>query len=151
MVISFIKHTSRSNRNKGGYNKKHHIYNIYRHFVFIPIVYKNKIIRYIIRMKYLGGKQRLGKHISPKLHDIWDKNEKLVGYMEPFCGSLGVLRNMHDIDASSHANDYHSDLIKMWKEVKSGKFKYPTSCITFIIAGISFSLAFLKIIILAQY
>ena len=78
-------------------------------------------------MKYLGGKQRLGKHISPKLHDIWDKNEKLVGYMEPFCGSLGVLRNMHDIDASIHANDYHSDLIKMWKEVKSGKFKYPTS------------------------
>jgi DNA adenine methylase len=79
-------------------------------------------------MKYLGGKQRLGKHLSPYLHEIWDKNEKLVGYMEPFCGSLGVLKNMTDIDSKKIvANDYHADLIEMWKEVQAGTFEYPSS------------------------
>jgi len=79
-------------------------------------------------MKYLGGKQRLGKHMSPKLHEIWEDNEHLVGYMEPFCGSLGVLKNMTDIDTKKiHANDYHPDLIQMWKEVQKGTFKFPSS------------------------
>ncbi len=79
-------------------------------------------------MKYLGGKQRLGKHISPFLHEVWENNEKLVGYMEPFCGSLGVLKNMTDIDTKKIvANDYHADLIEMWKEVKEGSFEYPKS------------------------
>ena len=79
-------------------------------------------------MKYLGGKQRLGKHLSPFLHEIWDNNEKLVGYMEPFCGSLGVLRNMTDLETKKIvANDYHADLIEMWNEVKDGTFEFPTS------------------------
>ena len=79
-------------------------------------------------MKYLGGKQRLGKHLSPFLHEIWDNNDKLVGYMEPFCGSLGVLKNMTDIDTKKIvANDYHADLIEMWKEVQAGTFEYPSS------------------------
>jgi len=79
-------------------------------------------------MKYLGGKQRLGKHLSPFLHEVWEKNKKLEGYLEPFCGSLGVMRRMTDIDSKNLvANDYHEDLIEMWKEVKSGEFEYPSS------------------------
>jgi len=79
-------------------------------------------------MKYLGGKQRLGKHLEPFLHEVWENNEKLVGYMEPFCGSLGVLKHMTDIDSKKiQANDYHADLIEMWKEVQAGTFVYPSS------------------------
>ena len=79
-------------------------------------------------MKYLGGKQRLGIHIAPVLLDIWDNNDTLVEYMEPFCGSLGVLKNIaENDDIKIHANDYHPDLIQMWKEVKSNKFKFPDS------------------------
>jgi DNA adenine methylase len=77
-------------------------------------------------MKYLGGKQRLGKHLSPFLHQVWEKNA-LVGYMEPFCGSLGVLKTMTDIDSTILANDYHEDLIQLWKEVQQGTFNYPPS------------------------
>jgi DNA adenine methylase len=84
-------------------------------------------------MKYLGGKQRLGKHLAPILKQLWynynsSHTNKLDGYIEPFCGSLGVLRNMTDIDTSNiTANDYHPDLIQMWTEVKSGSFIYPSS------------------------
>ena len=79
-------------------------------------------------MKYLGGKQRLGKHLSPFLHLIWENNKNLVGYLEPFCGSLGVLNNMTDLNTKKiYANDYHEDLIQMWKEVKAGTFQYPSS------------------------
>ena len=80
-------------------------------------------------MKYLGGKQRLGKHIAPVLLDIWENDDSLVGYMEPFCGSLGVLKNVADDDSVKkiYANDYHPDLIQMWKEVQDETFKFPTS------------------------
>tara|TARA_Y100000992_G_scaffold302561_1_gene277329 strand:- start:4335 stop:5123 length:789 start_codon:yes stop_codon:yes gene_type:complete len=79
-------------------------------------------------MKYLGGKQRLGKHISPVLLEIWDNDDSLRAYMEPFCGSLGVLKNIAENDEIKiHANDYHPDLIEMWKEVKDNKFKFPES------------------------
>jgi DNA adenine methylase len=80
-------------------------------------------------MKYLGGKQRLGKYIAPELLGIWENDDALVGYMEPFCGSLGVLKNMAADESVKkiHANDYHPDLIQMWKEVKAGTFKFPTS------------------------
>ena len=50
----------------------------------------------------------------------------LVGHL--FVVSLGVLKNMTDIEAKNiQANDYHEDLIQMWKEVKAGTFEYPTS------------------------
>jgi DNA adenine methylase len=94
-------------------------------------------------MKYLGGKQRLGKHIAPILKDLWEKYElvfkiKLKAYVEPFCGSLGVLRNMTGLEEGVDgeapkpkykiiANDYHQDLIQMWTEVQAGTFKYPKS------------------------
>ena len=79
-------------------------------------------------MKYLGGKQRLGKHIAPILKDIWATYESLFAtsleaYLEPFCGSLVVLKNMSDVTGVPIlANDYHPDLIQMWTEVKTGTF-----------------------------
>ena len=79
-------------------------------------------------MKYLGGKQRLGKHIAPILHIIWENNQNLNGYLEPFCGSLGVLKQMTDLNTKKIiANDYHEDLIEMWKKVQNEDFNYPTS------------------------
>jgi len=84
-------------------------------------------------MKYLGGKQRLGKHLSPFLKLLWthvleSTGKPLDGYIEPFCGSLGVFRNMTDLPTNKFiANDYHPDLIQMWNEVKDGTFVYPES------------------------
>lgn len=84
-------------------------------------------------MKYLGGKTRVGKHIAPELKRVWAEyeleNPKLDGYLEPFCGSLGVFRNMtnYETTAKFWANDYHPDLIQMWSEVKAGTFVYPPS------------------------
>lgn len=80
-------------------------------------------------MKYLGGKQRLGKHIAIVLKDIWNKclseNITFQQYLEPFCGSLGVLKNMTDLSNNIIANDYHPDLIAMWKSVRDKTFIFP--------------------------
>jgi len=90
-------------------------------------------------MKYLGGKQRLGKVIGPILRDIWTTGQSAAlshtllphgfsAYVEPFCGSLGVLRIVVDTfppSATILASDYHPDLIQMWREVQSGTFEYP--------------------------
>lgn len=80
-------------------------------------------------MKYLGGKQRLGKHLAPFLKKLIAKMSQCNGYIEPFCGSCGVLKNMtNDLSLKKIiANDYHPDLIQMWKEVKAGTFVYPES------------------------
>jgi len=75
-------------------------------------------------MKYLGGKQRIGKHIAMELNKIV-KKEGIEKYLEPFCGSLGVLKHMTHLKVEG--NDYHSDLIEMWKEVQKGELKYPES------------------------
>ena len=97
-------------------------------------------------MKYLGGKQRLGKVIGPILRDIWTTGQSAAlshtllmsaapntftgfdAYVEPFCGSLGVLRVVIDTfppSATILASDYHPDLIQMWREVQAGTFEYP--------------------------
>ena len=97
-------------------------------------------------MKYLGGKQRLGKVIGPILRDIWMTGQSAAlshtllphgfnSYVEPFCGSLGVLRIVVDTfptSATILASDYHPDLIQMWREVQAGTFEYPaeTVCAT---------------------
>ena len=102
-------------------------------------------------MKYLGGKQRLGKVIGPILRDIWTTGQSAAlshtlllthapnnaynAYVEPFCGSLGVLRVVADTfppSATIVASDYHPDLVQMWREVQAGTFAYPaeTVCAT---------------------
>ena len=65
-------------------------------------------------MKYLGGKQRLGKHLAPTLHDIWNDHPELNGYLEPFCGSLGVFKHMTELPRARTivANDYHPNLLE---------------------------------------
>jgi DNA adenine methylase len=82
-------------------------------------------------MKYLGGKQRLGKHIAIFLKEIWNKcilnDIYFQKYLEPFCGSLGVLKNMTDIPTHIVANDYHPDLIEMWKCVRDKTLVFPES------------------------
>ena len=79
-------------------------------------------------MKYLGGKQRLGKHIAPVLHYLWESTN-YNGYLEPFCGSLGVFQHMTELDGAKTivANDYHPDLIELWKDVQNDTFKPPLS------------------------
>ena len=76
-------------------------------------------------MKYLGGKQRLGKYIAPILKDILNKNQDLTYYLEPFCGALGVLRNMTNLDIPIQANDYHPDLIALFIAVRDNKIELP--------------------------
>ena len=84
-------------------------------------------------MKYLGGKQRLGKHIAVFLKEIWNQcslnNIYFQKYLEPFCGSLGVLKEMTGLPASVSivANDYHPDLIEMWKCVRDKTLVFPES------------------------
>ena len=80
-------------------------------------------------MKYLGGKQRLGKHLAPTLHDIWNDHPELNGYLEPFCGSLGVFKHMTELPRARTivANDYHPDLIAMWKALQDDTFTFPES------------------------
>jgi DNA adenine methylase len=72
-------------------------------------------------VKYLGGKQRIGKHIAEFLKTI--KTDK---YLEPFVGGCGVLKNMTHINEVV-ANDYHPDLIEMWRQVQDESFVYPDS------------------------
>ena len=83
-------------------------------------------------MKYLGVKQRLGKHLSPVLHEMWNTynlNNKvpLDNYLEPFCGSLGVLKHLTDLNVPVEASDYHPDLICMWQGVQDGTLVFPES------------------------
>ena len=76
-------------------------------------------------MRYMGGKTRLGKEISSVLKQ-YAPSDKVKGYLEPFCGSLGVAIHMVD-DYHCTVSDIHKDLIMLWKEIKSGKFRYPPS------------------------
>jgi DNA adenine methylase len=76
-------------------------------------------------MRYLGGKKKIGKEISEILKK-YAPPEKVDGYIEPFCGSLGVTVHMVD-DYKCYVSDIHKDLILLWKEVKNGTFKYPKS------------------------
>lgn len=74
-------------------------------------------------MKYLGGKHQNGKYISEVLKKV-SKQENLTHYLEPFCGSLGVLKHMTDMKTCI-GSDIHSDIIQLWKDVKENKFKPP--------------------------
>ena len=78
-------------------------------------------------MKYLGGKQKIGRHIADAIIELMPLMENVDGYLEPFCGALGVFVHMTSEFEDSVASDYHPDLIRLWKEVKSGNFVPPTS------------------------
>ena len=76
-------------------------------------------------MKYLGGKYMIGKEIS----EIMNKHvepSSVKGYVEPFCGALGVLKHMNKTYTNRCvASDNHSDLIQLWKEVQENTFDTP--------------------------
>lgn len=74
-------------------------------------------------MKYKGGKQMLGRHLAKFMKES-TINLDIEGYLEPFCGSLGVLIHMTDTFDCT-ASDYHPDLIEMWKSVQDNSFKPP--------------------------
>ena len=74
-------------------------------------------------MKYLGGKNKIGKYIAEVIKS-YVPPEKMDIYLEPFCGSLGVMKNMTEYK-EIYASDIHPDLISLWKKVKNGKFKAP--------------------------
>ena len=75
-------------------------------------------------MHYYGGKYRTGKEIAEILKQITTKIN-IKGYIEPFCGALGVFRHMTDDYYDCYASDGCEDLIMLWKEVQQNTFKKP--------------------------
>jgi len=76
-------------------------------------------------MKYLGGKYMLGKYIAGVLSQM--PIDIVDGYLEPFCGALGVLKRMSGLFKKCEASDIHCDLIKLWKKVKNNTFRPPNT------------------------
>ena len=54
-------------------------------------------------MKYLGGKHGIGKDIAEYISEQCNPDE-VKGYLEPFCGSLGVFKNMTDKGYKKYIN-----------------------------------------------
>ena len=75
-------------------------------------------------MHYYGGKYKSGKQISEILKQI-TATITIKGYIEPFCGALGVFRHMTNDYYECHASDGCEDLIILWKEVQQNTFKKP--------------------------
>jgi DNA adenine methylase len=79
-------------------------------------------------MKYLGGKHGIGKFIVDVMTAICPPAHALNGYLEPFCGSLGVFKNITDKGYKKYiASDKQPDLIEMWKKVQNGTLRVPNS------------------------
>lgn len=68
-------------------------------------------------MKYVGGKFRIAKYLSPI---VLSTRPKIV--IEPFCGALNMTSRLlkDDPDLIVYAYDVHKDLIDMWKAVQDG-------------------------------
>lgn len=68
-------------------------------------------------MRYYGGKYRTGKKIASVM-DSLVQDKEILGYIEPFCGALGVARHMKGYNC--FCSDGSLDLIMLWKAVKNG-------------------------------
>jgi DNA adenine methylase len=78
-------------------------------------------------MKYLGGKHGIGKLIADFLTKECPPND-VSGYLEPFCGSLGVFKNMTNNGYTKYiASDIQPDLIKMWELLQTNSLKIPNN------------------------
>jgi DNA adenine methylase len=78
-------------------------------------------------MKYLGGKHGIGKLVADFLINECPPHT-VNGYLEPFCGSLGVFKNMTDKNYKKYiASDIQPDLIEMWKKIQNNTLKIPSS------------------------
>jgi site-specific DNA-adenine methylase len=86
---------------------------------------------------YHGGKQKIGEDIAVIIKQISDRVEehtgvRFKGYVEPFCGMLGVYQHVPELieDHKSYkyrAGDINESVIKMWKALQKG-WKPPTKC-----------------------
>jgi len=86
---------------------------------------------------YHGGKQKIGEEIASIIKQISDRIEEdtgiqFNGYVEPFCGMLGVYQHVPALfeDHKSfkyRAGDINKSVIKMWKALQKG-WKPPTKC-----------------------
>ena len=78
-------------------------------------------------MKYLGGKHGIGKLIADFLTQECPPNS-VTGYLEPFCGSLGVFKNITNNGYKKYiASDIQSDLIEMWRLLQKKSLKIPNN------------------------
>ena len=76
-------------------------------------------------MRYLGGKHKIGEELSQFMVTSCSANS-VDGYLEPFCGSLGVFKHMTDKGYKKYiASDIQPDLIEMWNDLKNGTLKVP--------------------------
>jgi len=78
-------------------------------------------------MKYLGGKHGIGKEIASFITSKYGPGPSTAnGYLEPFCGSLGVFKHMTDKNYKKYiASDIQPDLIEMWQKIQNGTLKLP--------------------------
>ncbi len=77
-------------------------------------------------MPYAGGKAKLGLEIAEviaRVADLLNYNDSII---VPFAGFLGVSRFLVDFGFKIKANDANSDIIAMWKSLKSGRWKLPS-------------------------
>lgn len=76
-------------------------------------------------MKYLGGKHKIGRLIAEYITKICPP-DSVDGYLEPFCGSLGVFKNMTSKGYKKYiASDKQPDLIEMWKKIQNNTLHIP--------------------------
>jgi len=76
-------------------------------------------------MRYLGGKHKIGEQIAQYMMKQCPP-DKVDGYLEPFCGSLGVFKHMtHHGYKKCIASDLQPDLIEMWKQLQNNTLKIP--------------------------
>lgn len=68
-------------------------------------------------MKYMGSKNRISKYIAPIIQKAIDDNN-ITTYIEPFAGGMNMIDKIKC--ENRIANDIHSQLIAMWKELQNG-------------------------------
>ncbi len=79
-------------------------------------------------MKYLGGKHGIGNLIAEFISNKCPPNIACGGYLEPFCGSLGVFKNMTNKNYIKYiASDKQPDLIAMWKKIQNNTLHIPST------------------------
>ena len=73
----------------------------------------------------MGGKGKIGKHISKRIFEIEDQMPfQTDSYFEPFIGMCGVMRNMGE--RKKIACDLSEDIVNMWRDLQKG-WKPPSS------------------------
>jgi len=78
-------------------------------------------------MKYLGAKHLIGNHIARYMYDTFNPST-LDGYFEPFCGSLGVFKQMIQYKYKKYiASDLQPDIIEMWKKLQKNELHLPNT------------------------